>query len=97
MKAKKRMTKTEFYSLIPKTGWRITDGDCEVRRNGVCPVCAVANKLLHKTEFALEFTRAAKAINLPRTVAGHIAHAADWSAAKGRSQLLKACGIKEDV
>ena len=98
MKARKRMTKTELYNLLPKKGWTVNDG--ELRRKGVCPVCAVANKLLHKTgkkKFTEDFEVAARAINLPYSTAMEIVFAADWLDNAGRCELLQACGLKEVV
>ena len=97
MKSKRmRMTETEFFKLLPKNGWKIEKAG--LRRNGVCPVCAVANKVLHKKRFTLEYATAAEALNLPESSALLIAAAADdprWMQGRIASRLLKACGVAE--
>ena len=93
MKAKKRMSMTTFYKLLPKSGWKMK-GDGRIRKNDVCPVCAVANKVLHKRKFADNEVAAAKAIGLPRDIAISIAYAADYYLAKHRSKLEKVCGVR---
>ena len=95
MKAKKRMTKTEFYKLLPKKGWKV-NGEL-IRRNGVCPICAVANRLLHKRKFTDQEIGASAAIGLPLGITQGIVSAADDSWAKDRTKLLKACGIELKV
>ena len=93
MKAKKRMSTAEFYKLLPKKGWKLEE-DVLIRRNGVCPVCAVANRLLHKRKFTTDEVEAAKAIGLPRKIAIRIACAADYHSDKHRSKLEEVCGVK---
>lgn len=101
-KTKKRTTsQKKFFELLSKTrGWKVTDVD-QIRTSRknldeTCPVCAVANKILHKAEYDLDHIDAARAIGLDTEFAQKVADAADNRGHdKLRKKLIKTVGIND--
>lgn len=101
------MTEKEFFDELNRIkGFHLTANGLIRRFNPkivgghiACPVCAVANKKLHKNKYMLEAAKAGKYLGLDRALICRIVRCADnWVIRSSRddafrNKLKRACGI----
>lgn len=95
------MTIREFFKELPTKGWTFEGNGIRFKKNGCCPVVAVARRHgFHKIE-ATDHHAAAVKIGMRIRTANRIATASDThlndlvgAAAPLRNRLLRVCGLE---
>ena len=105
----------EFWKMLARTkGWKIDSQGCirksttcrDLSPDGVCPVCAVANKKVHKSRWDEDADEAADYLSLDQRFVAKVVAAADNPEAdleenytddilQIRRKLLKTLNLKE--
>lgn len=103
----KKMTQKEFFHILgnvrKRGAFEIIDGEIRQKKSGLCPICAVATKLIKNKDLVVDngdWDIAAQEIHLDNTFAKAVVYAADGNIdtrkeREVRRQLLTTLKLKD--